>query len=133
MHANSDFVRAQAFRALGYSWPTSAQTQSKFLNELIGFMKNHFLVNIWNIRTEILSSTSLVLSRMHEENMVSPAAIQDIVTMIGNALEDTKYSAIRSSGISLLSQLINVVEGNIAYLHIVYNLLSRNQFIGTTL
>ncbi|KAI8369986.1 proteasome stabiliser-domain-containing protein [Blakeslea trispora] len=107
-------IKANAFKALASVYRPQANTgQDEQTDALLQMFTKCLQGNVWNVQLAILQSLKTFVSHATEESIYRPGNFEQLMNVCFNALEDYKYSAIRSAAVDLLEQAISKgkVEG----------------------
>ncbi|OBZ85602.1 Proteasome-associated protein ECM29 [Choanephora cucurbitarum] len=109
-------IKANAFKALASAYrPQAIARQDEQTESLLQVFTKCLQGNVWNVQLAVLQSLKTFVMHASEESIRRQENFERLMTTSFSALEDYKYSAIRSAAVDLLEQVISKgkVEGTV--------------------
>uniref|UniRef100_A0A4W4F4J8 Ecm29 proteasome adaptor and scaffold n=1 Tax=Electrophorus electricus TaxID=8005 RepID=A0A4W4F4J8_ELEEL len=112
-----------AFETLGKSWPSNAQTQSRYQAEVCGLMCDRLKLSTWRVQLCVLQCMKafyqglLLLEKDHKNATILTDLLSETCTGLASPLENRSYSSVRTEALSILELLLKKIGGRLLKLY----------------
>ncbi|KAI9097418.1 proteasome stabiliser-domain-containing protein [Phlyctochytrium arcticum] len=110
-------IKANAFKALAESFPTTTAGQATHAKDLAALFAAHLDRNVWNVRQTILEGVNLYFQKLTPESCASTLDTPTMEAVFANlfvTLSDRKYTAVREASIKALKTAFEKLQGQLS-------------------
>ncbi|KAJ3022327.1 UNVERIFIED_CONTAM: hypothetical protein HDU68_009207, partial [Siphonaria sp. JEL0065] len=101
-------IRANAYKGLGLCFPVLKESQDKWADEVLSQLVKGLDGNIWNTRIAILDAIERIFDKIETnvESAIKEDTLLLVVSGVGAALTDGKYTAVREQSLKTIKQVV---------------------------